>query len=91
MPIGLDPELLSVNKRSINLGMELMGAMTLQRLAAENDARAHTTRAARDVFKMIATDGLGAALRKRDAPFGDGRARVSEPEIRDERGYLTEA
>ena len=40
----IDPELLSVNKRSINLGMELMGAMTLQRLAAENDARAHTTR-----------------------------------------------
>jgi enoyl-CoA hydratase len=86
----IDPELLSVNKRSINLGMELMGAMTLQRLAAENDARAHTSRAARDVFKKIATDGLGAALRERDAPFGDGRARVSEPEIRDERGYLTE-
>lgn len=85
----IDPELLSVNKRTINLGMELMGAQTLQRVAAENDARAHTTRAARDVFKKIATDGLGAALAERDAPFGDGRARVEGPEVRDSEGRLT--
>lgn len=84
----IDPEMLSANKRTINLGMELMGAQTLQRLAAENDARAHTTKAARDVFKKISTDGLKAALKERDAPFGDGRARVIGPEIRDEHGVL---
>ena len=33
----IDPDLLSANKRIINMGMELMGAQVLQRLAAEND------------------------------------------------------
>lgn len=84
----IDPEMLSANKRIINVGMELMGAQTLQRLAAENDARAHTTKAARSVFKQIANEGLGPALRDRDAPFGDSRARVDGPEIRDENGRL---
>ena len=86
---SVDPELLAANKRIVNVGLELMGAQTLQRLAAENDARAHTTKAARDVFKKIATDGLGAALAERDAPFGDGRASVLEPEVRDAEGRLT--
>ncbi|HIG43878.1 MAG: crotonase/enoyl-CoA hydratase family protein [bacterium] len=84
----IDPEMLSTNKRIINVGMELMGAQTLQRLAAENDARAHTTQAAKDVFRKIATEGLRAAITERDAPFGDGRARVVGPEIRDEDGVL---
>lgn len=84
----IDPEMLSANKRIINVGMELMGAQTLQRLAAENDARAHTTKAARSVFKQIANEGLGPALRDRDAPFGDSRARVDGPELRDEQGRL---
>jgi len=84
----IDAEMLSANKRTINLGMELMGAQTLQRLAAENDARAHTTRAARDVFKQITTEGLKAALTERDAPFGEGRASVSNPELRDENGFM---
>ena len=84
----IDPEMLSTNKRIINVGMELMGSTVLQRLAAENDARAHTTQAARDVFKQIGTEGLRAALRDRDAPFGDSRARVDGPELRDEDGRL---
>jgi enoyl-CoA hydratase len=84
----IDPELLSANKRIINLGMELMGAHTLQRLAAENDARAHTTQAARDVFRKIATEGVKQAITERDAPFGDGRARVIGPELRDAEGKL---
>ncbi|MFP6805910.1 MAG: crotonase/enoyl-CoA hydratase family protein [Pseudomonadales bacterium] len=84
----IDPEMLSANKRIINVGIELMGASTLQRLAAENDARAHTTKAAKNVFKQIGTEGLRAALRDRDAPFGDSKARVTEPEIRDENGHL---
>jgi len=80
--------MLSANKRTINLGMELMGAQTLQRLAAENDARVQTTESARNMFKQIATEGLKAALTDRDAPFGDGRASVSAPELRDEKGFL---
>lgn len=84
----IDPEMLSANKRIINVGMELMGAGVLQRLAAENDARAHTSQAAKNVFKQIANEGLRAALRDRDAPFGDSRARVLGPEIRDEEGRL---
>ena len=84
----IDPEMLSTNKRIINVGMELMGSTVLQRLAAENDARAHTTQAARDVFKQIGTEGLRAALRDRDAPFGDSRARVDGPELRDKDGRL---
>lgn len=85
---NIDAEMLSANKRIINIGMELMGAQTLQRLAAENDSRAHTSEVNKKVFKQIATEGLKAALRDRDAPFGDSRARVEGPEIRDENGHL---
>jgi len=34
--------------------------------------------------------GLGAALTARDERFGDGRARVVGPELRDEYGRLVE-
>jgi enoyl-CoA hydratase len=39
---------------------------------------------------MAQGEGLKAALKARDAEFGDGRARVDGPEIRDERGRLIE-
>ena len=55
---------------------------------AENDAKAHTTRAARQVFKDIASKGVKQAITERDAPFGDGRARVVGPERRDAEGRL---
>ena len=84
----VDPELLSANKRIVNVGMELMGANTLQRLAADNDAKAHTTRAARQVFKDFASNGVKETITARDAPFGDGRARVKGPERRDAEGRL---
>ena len=84
----IDPDLLSANKRIINLGMELMGARTLQRLAAENDVRGHNTRAARDYGISVREHGLKATLRARDAKFGDGRARVNGPELRDAQGRL---
>lgn len=86
----IDAEMLSANKRIINIGMELMGAQVLQRLAAENDARAHTTSAARNVFKQIQTEGLKAALDARDRPFGDSRAKVLGPELRDNDGFLVD-
>ncbi len=86
----IDPDLLSANKRIINMAMELMGAQTLQRLAAENDARGHRAPATREYFKAVAEKGLSAAFRERDEKFGDGRARVRGPEIRDEKGFLVE-
>ena len=84
----VDVALLAANKRIVNLGMELMGADTLQRLAAENDAKAHTAPAARQVFKDFATKGVKQTITERDAPFGDGRARVIGPERRDAEGKL---
>ncbi|MDH4171679.1 MAG: crotonase/enoyl-CoA hydratase family protein [Acidimicrobiia bacterium] len=84
----VDPALLAANKRIVNVGMELMGAQALQRLAAENDARAHTARAVRDTFRDIGERGIKQVIADRDAPFGDGRARVNGPERRDEQGRL---
>jgi enoyl-CoA hydratase len=86
----IDPDLLAANKRIINLGLELMGARTLQRLAAENDVRGHNTAAARNYMKSVREQGLKATLTARDAKFGDGRARVNGPELRDAEGRLIE-
>jgi len=85
----VDIALLAANKRIVNLGMELMGAGTLQRLAAQNDASAHTAPAARQMFKDLGAKGVKQAVKERDAPFGDGRARVIGPETRDADGRLT--
>ena len=84
----IDPDLLSANKRIINIGLELMGAGTLQRLAGENDTRAHLAPGTRAFYQASREKGLREAIRERDAAFGDGRARVSGPEIRDEEGRL---
>ncbi len=84
----IDPDLLSANKRIINMGLELMGARTLQRLAAENDVRGHNTRAAAEFRRSVKENGLKATLSNRDAKFGDGRARVQGPELRDAEGRL---
>ncbi len=86
----IDPELLAANKRIINVGLELMGARTLQRMACENDARAHLAASARQFQVRAREQGLREALRARDEKFGDGRARVDGPEVRDERGRLVE-
>jgi enoyl-CoA hydratase len=84
----IDPDLLSANKRIINMGLELMGARTLQRMAAENDVRGHNSRAAAEFRESVKTRGLRDTLRARDAKFGDGRARVHGPEMRDADGNL---
>ena len=86
----IDPDLLSANKRIINTGLELMGARTLQRMAAENDVRGHNTRAADEFRRGVKENGLKATLTARDAKFGDGRARVNGPEFRDPDGHLVE-
>jgi enoyl-CoA hydratase len=84
----IDPDLLAANKRIVNLAMELMGAQVLQRLAAENDARGHIAPGTKDYFRAVKEKGLAGAFRERDEKFGDGRARVDGPELRDERGFL---
>lgn len=84
----VDIALLAANKRIVNLGLELMGAGALQRIAAENDARAHTAPAARQMFKDLGSKGVKQAVADRDAPFGDGRVRVEGPELRDADGKL---
>jgi len=76
----VDNELLSAHKRIVNLALEAMGARTIQRLAAENDARAHLSKGPRRTqFKAdMAEHGLKIALTNRDAPFGDGVIRLRE-------------
>ena len=84
----IDTALLAANKRIVNVGLELMGARTLQRIAAENDARGHLADSAQVFLQQARDGGLVAALRARDAKFGDGRARVQGAELRDEAGRL---
>ncbi len=86
----IDTELLSANKRIINLGLELMGARTLQRLATENDARAHLAPSVAEFGARSREHGLKAALQWRDTKFGDQRALVDRPELRDEQGFFVD-
>ena len=69
----IDIELLSPNKRIVNAALELMGARTLQRMAAENDGRAHQAPAVREFGRIAMTEGLKSALAWRDNKFGDSR------------------
>jgi enoyl-CoA hydratase len=86
----IDPDLLAANKRVINLGLELMGARTLQRLAAEIDARGHVAAGAREFARSLRDLGVRDAVRARDAKFPDGVVRVDEPEIRDASGRFVD-
>jgi len=74
----VDAELLSAHKRIINTALELQGAKTLQRFAAEMDARAHLSKGPRRTqFKTdMAENGLKTALKNRDEPFGDGMVKA---------------
>ena len=71
----IHPDLLSGNKRSVNLALELMGARTMQRLAAEMDARMHTSPAMEDWRSRNREQGLKAALEWRDGRFNNPEAR----------------
>lgn len=68
----IDADLLSANKRIVNIGLELMGMRTLQRMAAEMDARGHLAASRSEFNETVRTEGLKEAVRRRDAPFGDG-------------------
>jgi enoyl-CoA hydratase len=73
----VDPHLLSANKRLVNLGLELMGARTLQRIGAEIDARGHLAPKAREFRATMREHGVKYAFQKRDAAFGSGYAAVT--------------
>ena len=70
----VDADLLAAHKRAVNMGLELMGARTMQRICSELDARAHLNAGPRRTqFKAdMASVGLKGALKNRDEPFGDG-------------------
>jgi enoyl-CoA hydratase len=73
----VDPHLLSANKRIVNLGLELMGARTIQRIGAEIDARGHLAPKARVFRETMREHGVKHAFQQRDAAFGSGFASVS--------------
>jgi len=77
-------DLLAAHKRVINMGLELMGARTLQRFAGENDARAHLSPAYTQFSEIAKSEGIKAALQQRDGPFGKGEA-STRPEAPAER------
>lgn len=77
----VDHHLLAANKRIVNLGLELMGMRTLQRLASENDARGHRAPSTRTFRKILAEKGVREAVAGRDQQFGDGYIRFSEPGV----------
>ncbi len=76
----IDPDLLAANKRVVNLSLELMGARTMQRIAAETDARAHLAGSMGALAGEIREKGLKRAMAERRAKFGSGVARVDEPD-----------
>ena len=59
----------------MNLALELMGARTMQRLAAEMDARMHTSPAMEDWRSRNREEGLKSALEWRDGRFNNPEAR----------------
>lgn len=75
-----DQGVLSAVKRSVNLALELAGAGTMPRLAAEIDARAHRSHGPRQMAFMsdIASSGLKEALKNRDEPFGNSLVSLNQ-------------
>jgi len=74
----IDADMLAANKRIVNMGLELMGARTLQRYAAETDARSHQSAAAKDFGAFAREQGLSKAFKRRDAPFSDEYVKLDD-------------
>ena len=68
-------DLLSGNKRSVNLALEMMGARTMQRLAAEMDARMHVSPSMEEWRSRNREQGLKSALEWRDGRFANPEMR----------------
>jgi enoyl-CoA hydratase len=76
----VDPHLLSANKRLVNVGLELMGARTLQRIGAEIDARGHIAPKARAFRETMKAHGVKYAFQQRDAAFAPDYVSVEGPD-----------
>lgn len=72
----IDVDLLAAQKRIVNTAMELMGARTMQRMAAERDCIARQAPVVTEFYTMAKEKGLKAALEWRDSKFGDGRTKA---------------
>lgn len=72
----IHPDQLAGTKRQVNLALELMGARTMQRLAAEMDARVHASPSSQRFRDMMAEHGVAKGVRMRDERFGDGVIRL---------------
>ncbi|MGO8915252.1 MAG: enoyl-CoA hydratase-related protein [Stellaceae bacterium] len=70
-------ELQQLNKRAVHRAMEIMGARAAMRAGTEIQALAFTTEASRAYMQQFRRDGtgVGEALSRRDAGFGDYRER----------------
>lgn len=68
----VDPEIAAAQKRAVNLAMELSGSRTFQKLAIEQDARAHLSQGpARQQWRAdVKEHGVRKAIKLRDAPYG---------------------
>ena len=85
----IDPDLLSANKRIVNLAHGADGRAGAP-APRRRERRARPPRAGHEGL-LPRGEGEGpraARFEERDAKFGDGRARVDGPELRDERGFL---
>jgi enoyl-CoA hydratase len=71
------PDFLSGNKRTVNLALELQGTRTMQKIAAEMDARMHSSPAMDDWRSRNRDGGLKEALAWRDGRFSDPQQRRS--------------
>jgi enoyl-CoA hydratase len=70
----LDPEISATQKRVVNIAMELAGALTLQKLSTEIDARAHLSKGpGKQAWKTnVAAHGVRKAIKMRDEDYADG-------------------
>ena len=74
----VDPEIAAAQKRAVNLAMELAGSRTFQKLAIEQDARAHLSQGpARQTWRAnVKEHGVRKAIKLRDAEYGPDPVRL---------------
>lgn len=84
----MDRDLLAAQKRSVGLGLELMGARTMLRFGPEMDARGHQSSIARSLMDTSKPFDAKKLVADRKEKFGDGMLRVDEVDPCDEQGRL---
>jgi enoyl-CoA hydratase len=67
----IDSGVLAANKRIVNIALEMMGARTIQRMAAEMDSRARQAPGVKEFYRIAAEKGMKAALAWRDGAYED--------------------